>query len=93
MRFADLYTKVILTVIAALLAWNTLARLHVPAVHAQSTSAQYAVEEINVDFSSNQPRASVETAINRAAKGRLLIAVVPFGQQVRYYLAVFSQSH
>jgi hypothetical protein len=46
MRHADLYTKVILTVIAGLLAWNTLARFRIPAVHAQNTSSQYFVEQI-----------------------------------------------
>ena len=51
MRFPDLYTKVVLTVIAALLVWNTLGRFHVPAVHAQSTSAQYSVEEITAGTS------------------------------------------
>lgn len=91
MRFADLYTKVILTVIAGLLAWNTLARFRVPAVHAQSTSARYAVEEITADLTSAQYRTAIETAINSAAKGRELVAVIPFDQQGRY-LAVFTQS-
>jgi len=31
MRYADLYTKVILTIIAVLLVWNTLAPARVPA--------------------------------------------------------------
>jgi hypothetical protein len=92
MRFADLYTKVILAVIAASLAWSTLARFRTSAVHAQSTSAQYAVEEITADFSANEHTKSLEAAINSAAKGRQLVAVIPAGQPARYYLAVFTQS-
>ena len=91
MRFADVYTKVILTAIAALLAWNTLDRFRVPGVHAQSTSARYAVEEISADLTTNQYRAAIEMAINSAAKGRQLVAVIPFEQQGKY-LAVFTQS-
>jgi hypothetical protein len=91
MRYADLYTKVILTAIAALLAWNTLARFRVPAVRAQSTSSQYAVEEITADLMSKQYRTAFETAINDTAKGRALVAVIPFDQQGKY-LAVYTQS-
>src|ERR1039458_2056189 len=40
MRYADLYTKVILTIIAVLLAWNTPGRFRVPAVHAQASDVQ-----------------------------------------------------
>ena len=83
MRFADLYTKVILTIIAVSLAWNTLGRLRVPAVHAQSTSSQYFVEQIAAD------QTDLAAAINSAAKGRQLITMIPFDQQGKY-LAVYK---
>ena len=83
MRFADLYTKVILTIIAVSLAWNTLGRLSVPAVHAQSTSSQYFVEQIAAD------QTDLAAAINNAAKGRQLITMIPFDQQGKY-LAVYK---
>ena len=83
MRFADLYTKVILTIIAVALAWNTLGRLRVPAVHAQSTSSQYFVEQITAD------QTDLAAAINNAAKGRQLITMIPFDQQGKY-LAVYK---
>jgi hypothetical protein len=89
MRHADLYTKVILTIIAALLAWNTLSRLHVPAVHAQGTSATYYVEEITADRMSKQYQADLAAAINTASKGRQLITLIPFDQQGQY-LAVYK---
>jgi hypothetical protein len=89
MRLADLYTKVILTIIAVLLAWNTLGRLHVPAVHAQSTSSQYFVEQVSADWMSKQYQADLAAAINNAANGRQLITVIPFDQQGKY-LAVYK---
>jgi len=90
MRYADLYTKVILTVIAGLLAWNTLARFRGPVVHAQGTSSRFFVEEITVDSASQQYQAMFETAINDAAKGRALVTVIPFDQRGKY-LAVYTQ--
>ena len=89
MRLADQYTKVILTILAALLAWNTLGRFRVPAVHAQSTSSQYFVEQIMADSMSKQYQADLAAAINNAAKGRQLITVIPFDQQGKY-LAVYK---
>jgi hypothetical protein len=89
MRLADLYTKVILTIIAVLLAWNTLGRLRIPAVQAQSTSSQYFVEQIMADSMSKQYQADLAAAINNAAKGRQLITVIPFDQQGKY-LAVYK---
>ena len=89
MRYADLYTKVILTVIAGLLAWNALARFRGPVVHAQGTSSRFFVEEVIVDSSSKQYQATFETAINTAAKGRELVTVIPFDQQGKY-VAVYT---
>jgi hypothetical protein len=89
MRYADLYTKMILTIIAALLAWNTLGRFHAPTVHAQGTSAVYFVEQITADRMSKQYQADLATAINVASKGRQLIALIPFDQQGEY-LAVYK---
>ena len=89
MRLADLYSKVILTIIAVLLAWNTLGRLRIPAVHAQSTSSQYFVEQLMADSMSKQYQADLAAAINSAAKGRQLITVIPFDQPGKY-LAVYK---
>ena len=89
MRYADLYTKAILTIIAGLLAWNILVRFHVPDVHAQGTSATYFVEEITADRMSKHYQADLAAAINSASKGRQLITVIPFDQQGRY-LAVYK---
>jgi hypothetical protein len=88
-RYPDLYSKVILTIIAALLAWNTLVRFHVPAVHAQGTSSVYFVEEVTADWMSKQYQTDLAAAINSASKGRQLITLIPFDQQGKY-LAVFK---
>jgi hypothetical protein len=89
MRYADRYTKVLLTIITVLLAWNTLGRFHVPAVSAQGTSSVYFVEQITADWMSKQYQTDLATAINSAAKGRQLITVIPFDQQGKY-LAVYK---
>jgi hypothetical protein len=89
MRHTDLYTRVVLTVIAGLLAWNTLVRFHVPAVHAQGTSSTYFVEQITADWMSKQYQADLATAINNASNGRQLITLIPFDQQGKY-LAVYK---
>jgi hypothetical protein len=89
MRYADLYTKVILTIIAVLLAWNVVGRPRASTVHAQSTSSQYFVEQITTDWMSKQYQTDLATAINDAAKGRQLITVIPFDQQGKY-LAVYK---
>jgi F0F1-type ATP synthase membrane subunit a len=89
MRHADLYTKVILTIIAVLLAWNTLGRFHVPAVHAQGTSAIYFVEPITADWMSKEFQTDLAMAINGASKGRQLITLIPFDQPGKY-LAVYK---
>ena len=89
MRCADVYTKLILTIIAALLAWNTLVRFHVPAVHAQGTSAIYFVEPITADWMSKEYQTELAMAINSASKGRQLITLIPFDQPGKY-LAVYK---
>ena len=84
MRYADLYTKVILTIIAVLLVWNTLDLPRVPAVHAQSPSSRYAAERLiwpGSPSNGDWDQQALETAINNAAKGRELVTVVvPPGQ-------------
>jgi hypothetical protein len=89
MRYADLYTKVILTVIAGLLAWGALARFRGPVVHAQATSSRFFVEEVTADPASQQYQETFQTAINAAAKGRELVTVIPVDQRGRY-LAVYT---
>src|ERR1700691_771166 len=84
MHYADRYTKVILTIIVVLLAWNVLVPLNAPAVHAQRTSSIYFVEQITADWMSKQYQTDLATAINSASKGRQLITVIPFDQQGKY---------
>jgi hypothetical protein len=86
MPHGDLYTKVVLTVIAALLALNTPVRFDVPVAHAQA--GQYSVVDIKTNWGHLLP--SLETAVNDAAKGRELVTVVPFDQPGRY-IAVYKQ--
>ena len=86
MRNHDVFTKLILTLIAGLLAVNTVARFRVPVAHAQPAS--YSVEKITTDWKHYQT--SFEAAINTAAKGRELVTVFPFDQPGGY-LAVYKQ--
>ena len=87
MLYADRYTKVTVTIIAVLLAWNTVGRFHLPAVHAQGTSSIYFVEPITADRMSKQYQTDLATAINGASKGRQLITLIPFDEK---YLAVYK---
>ena len=89
MRYADLYTKTILTIIAALLAWNALVGFHVPAVQAQGVSSVYFVEQITADWESKQYQTELAAAINSASRGRQLITLIPFDQQGKY-LAIYK---
>ena len=84
MRYANLYTRVILTIVAALLAWNTLRRLPLPSVQAQAVSSQYAVAQLTVDPMSKQYETDLATAINNATKGRELVSVIPFDERGKY---------
>src|SRR5438270_13187158 len=92
MRYPDLYTKAILTVIAVLLAWNTLSRLSAPAVHAQSMAPQYGIEVVTANWGSKQYQylTDLGTAINNAGKGRELVSLIPHDQQGSY-LPVYKQ--
>ncbi len=90
MRTADLYTKAVLTVIAGLLAWNTVVWVGIPSAHAQAASPRYSVEVITADLTSKQYQTFLATAINGAAKGRELVTVVPFDQGGRYF-AVYQE--
>ena len=89
MRHADLYMKVILTIIALLLAWNTVGPFPIPTVQAQAVSSQYVVEQFTVDWMSKQYQTDLAAAINKASKGRELVSVIPFDQQGKY-LAVYK---
>jgi hypothetical protein len=88
-RYANRYTKAILTIITVLLAWNTLVRSHAPAVQAQGTSSIYFVDQITADRMSKQYETDLATGINNASKGRQLITVIVFDQQGTY-LAVYK---
>jgi hypothetical protein len=88
MLHRDLYTRVVLTVIAGLLAWNTLARVSLPKIQAQP-APPHALELVLVDLTSKQYLSNLATAINSSAKGRELIAVISTEQPGRYF-AVFK---
>jgi hypothetical protein len=93
MRYADLYVKAILTIIAGLLAWNTLSRFLVPTVHAQSIPSQYAAELLIFPLDLNSKKwdeRTLATAINRGANGRELVSVV-VPPSAGYLLAVYKQ--
>ena len=76
MRSFDIYTKVVLTVIALLLAWAVASHgRSVAAVHAQS-GAQYSVEAASADWS-GQHAPALAAAINKATAGRELISLTP----------------
>jgi hypothetical protein len=85
----NLYSKVLWTAIAGLLAWNTVSRLHVPAVHAQPP-LQYNVESVVVDLTSKQYQSNLATALNGVAKGRELVTVIALQDQPGRYLAVYK---
>jgi hypothetical protein len=80
----DIYTKVVLTAIAGLLALNTMARFTAPVVQAQSE--QYVVADVKTLHNSIQ---SLQSEINKAAQGRQLVALVPYDQAGRY-MAVYK---
>jgi hypothetical protein len=84
MRYPDLYTKVILTIIATFLTWNTLHRFSLPSVQAQAVSSQYAVAQFTLDSMSKQYETDLATAINNATKGRELVSVIPFDERGKY---------
>jgi hypothetical protein len=90
---ADWYTKFILTVIAGFLAWILLLQFRGEAVLAQSGTPTYAVERIETDMSGQFPK-NLEATINKAAKGRELVSLVPIQEPPgRFYLAIFKAAH
>jgi len=97
MRYSDWYTRMVLTIIAGLLAWNTVSRFQAATVHAQSI--QYGVEVITADAKLSMPHqhwgstpypSELAAAINGAAKGRELAAMIWLGPSDKY-VAVFKQ--
>ena len=97
MRYADWYTRTLLTIIGCFLACNTLAKFHAATVHAQST--RYSVEVITADARINLPfkrwgampyPSEFAAAINSAAKGRELVTVIWLTDSAKY-VAVFKE--
>ena len=80
-----LYTNIVFTVIAGLLALNTV---RTPAAQAQAGS-QYTVAVLSADYTARNHPERLQTEINGAAKGRELVALMPFDQPGRY-LAVYK---
>jgi hypothetical protein len=90
---ADWYTKFLLTVITAVLAWIVFLQFREEAVLAQSGTPAYAVERIETDMSGQFPK-NLEATINKAAKGRELVSLVPIQEPPgRFYLAIFKTAH
>lgn len=97
MRHADWYTKIVLTFVAGLLAWNTFSKRHPATVHAEATL--YSAEVIMADTKADRPYkqwgsmpfpSEFAAAINSAAKGRELVTVIWLGPS-NNYVAVFKQ--
>lgn len=92
----NLYTNVVLTVIAALLAWHALVRDPISAVHAQKRHIYRAVLLSFVEFEKpasgegNGPLIPFEKRLNEAAQGQRLVDMIrnEDGYQV---IAVFEQ--
>jgi hypothetical protein len=71
------YTNFVLTVIAALLAWNILIRANQPVVHAQNLSAQFAVTTAGDPNNMSDGIPGVEKFLNDKVKGGEIVAVAP----------------
>ena len=75
MRYADPYARLLFSVSTILLAWNTVALLRSPSVHAEAT--QYGVEVVKAKlpltrnhWGSAQYSSELAAGINTVAKGR-----------------------
>lgn len=97
MRYGEWYTRIVLTIIAGWLAWNTLSKFRPATVHAQST--QYGVEVITANTKTSLPfkqwgsppfPSEFAAALNSAAKGRELVSVIWLGDSDKY-VAVFKR--
>jgi hypothetical protein len=89
MRNRNVYRDCVLTIIAGLLAWIAVGQVGHPSVFAQSAKSQYVAEVITVNWGSQTYQADFAAAINGAAKGRELIAVLKHDQPGKY-LAVYK---
>jgi len=89
---ADLFTKAVLTLIVVLLAQATFARFNVPVAHAQG-SWRYSVAEVTCRVTGKNYVANLEKAINGAANGRELVALVETSDPGRFceYAAIFKE--
>lgn len=97
MRYSDLYTKTLLTVIVGLLAWNSFPKREPATVQAQS--ALYGAELLTVDTRLDKPLpkwgatpfpSEFTAAINSVAKGRELVTIIWLAPANKY-VAVFRQ--
>jgi len=88
LRPADTYAKVILTLIAGLLAFDVLARQESMPVHAQGPW-RHTIAHLNAPFTPKDiPK--FEKALNDASGGGELVAVIPVFRGDEY-MAVFKQ--
>jgi hypothetical protein len=69
------YTNFVLTVIAALLAWNIVIRTNQPVVHAQNAPTQFAITGIADPSELSDEAQSPEKSLNNAVKGGEIVAV------------------
>ena len=85
------YSKIMLTVIAVLLAWIAFFRDPIGPVHAQAPAGLY--HAVSMDPASwddrQKPFESFEQKLNAASGGDEIVAVVPYGHDNQFVWVIF----
>lgn len=84
-------TNVLLVCIALLLTWDIASRPGVPSVYAQAANPGMTVAELENPYLMNGRIAAFQKALNDAAQGGQVVAIVPDDSGKRFF-AVFSHS-
>lgn len=93
------YSKVMLTVIAVLLAWSAISREPVQAVHAQSKAGtvyravSLATVPVSIDQQPDGTRERIpfESRLNEAVQGGDIVEVIPFGIDNGTVLVIYKE--